>query len=253
MTPARSSAGDPARTLALLWRHEVPLPVRRGPRPGVDVDAVVDAALALADEQGLDAVTLRAVAERAGVPVMTLYTYVPGKAELLDCMVDRLRALQDADPAGPPGGGGWQARVEALARAERQLHLAHPWLVRVSTTRPVLGPGATAAYERGLRAFEGAGLDDVDRDAALTFVLGFVERCARLYADALDAARDSGEDDAGWWAGVAPDLAEAMGPARFPLAARVGTAAGQAHGAAYSAEHAFGWGLPRVIAGLGKR
>lgn len=254
MSTDRSSAGHPARTLALLWRHHTggtgAATTRRGPRPGLDVDAVVAAALELTDERGpsgLEALTMRAVAQRLGVSPMSLYTYVPGRAELLDCLVDHVHATRTWRE---PDGDGWRAAAEAVARDEHDLHLAHPWLVRVSTVRPVLGPGATAAYERGLRAFEGARLDDVERDAALTLLLGFVRECARLHTDALVATTNSGQDPAAWWADVGPALQQAMGPERFPLAARVGQAAGQAHGAAYDAGHAFAFGLPRVLDGI---
>lgn len=260
MASPRSSAGDPARTLALLWRHELDAPSRRGPRQSLDVDAVVDAAVVLADRHGLDAVTMRAVADAVGVSTMSLYTYVPGKAELLDCMLDRLQGSQvvtgyDAGDEGSDDGEGspaprWRDRVRVVAEGEWAMHQAHPWLGRVATTRPVLGPGALAAYEHGLRAFEGTGLDDVERDAALTLLTGFVARCAVLHADALSAAADSRTDDRAWWETVSPELAAVMAPSRFPLAARVGTAAGQAHGAAYDAHHAFAFGLPVVLDGL---
>src|SRR5688572_27806436 len=84
----RTGEGDPARTLALLWRRAER--GTRGPRPKLSVDAVVDAAIALADEAGLQAVSMRTLAGRLGVSAMTLYTYVPGKAELLDLMLDAL-------------------------------------------------------------------------------------------------------------------------------------------------------------------
>lgn len=252
MASQRSSAGDPARTLALLWRHHgataQDLPAgRRGPRPSLDVDDVVAAALDLADEVGLEALTMRAVADRLGVSAMSIYTYVPGKAEMVDCVIDHLHAgRQHSAPAAP----GWCEAARAVAVDEWAMHLAHPWLVRVATTRPVLGPGALASYECGLAAFEPTDLDDVTKDSALTLLLGFVRECARLHADAVDAARESGGDDNDWWAQVSPHLREAMGPARFPLAARIGGAAGAVHGGAFDAEHAFTFGLPRVLDGL---
>src|SRR5699024_884374 len=83
VTSDRTSAGVPARTLALLWRDASAVP-RKGPARRLEVDDVVGAAVALADADGLGAVTLRRVAERLGVATMTLYTYVPTKAELID-------------------------------------------------------------------------------------------------------------------------------------------------------------------------
>src|SRR5262249_25174996 len=82
---ARTGGGDPARTLQLLWRDPAAV-TRHGPRQGLTIDQVVAAATALADAEGLDAVTMRRVSGNLGVVPMTLYTYVPGKAELLDLM-----------------------------------------------------------------------------------------------------------------------------------------------------------------------
>ncbi|PZS39906.1 MAG: TetR family transcriptional regulator, partial [Pseudonocardiales bacterium] len=77
MSVQRSGAGDPARTLQLLWRDPAAVP-RHGPRQRLSIDAVVDAAIELADAESLDAVTMRRVAQTLGVVPMTLYTYVPG-------------------------------------------------------------------------------------------------------------------------------------------------------------------------------
>ncbi|HEV3294037.1 MAG TPA: TetR/AcrR family transcriptional regulator, partial [Streptosporangiaceae bacterium] len=88
MPTEHSSGGDPARTLQLLWREPGPADPRRGPRPGLSVERVTAAAIALADSDGLASVTMRAVAHALGVVPMSLYTYVPGKAELLDLMLD---------------------------------------------------------------------------------------------------------------------------------------------------------------------
>jgi AcrR family transcriptional regulator len=143
MPPDRSSAGDPARTLALLWRDADRRAPARGPRPGLSVDRVVDAAVELADRDGLAAVTVRRVAEALGIAPMSVYTYVPGKAELLDLMLDTVYARMDrADHGDRP----WRARVEAVARENLALYRRHPWVAAVSTVRPPLGPGLIAKY-----------------------------------------------------------------------------------------------------------
>ncbi|MGH1552145.1 TetR/AcrR family transcriptional regulator [Streptomyces sp. L7] len=84
-----SGSGDIDRTLELLW-DTGPRP-SRGPKPGLSVDRIVDAAIRIADEEGLDAVSMRRVATDLGTGAMSLYRYVPGKAELLDLMLDRVR------------------------------------------------------------------------------------------------------------------------------------------------------------------
>lgn len=248
MPTNRSSAGDPARTLELLWRQPGHAASQRGPRQTLTVDRVVEAAIGIADSNGLEAVTMRRVAQALHVAPMSLYTYVPGKAELLDLMLD---AVYTRMSRTEPAADQWRARLEAIADDNRALHELHPWVAAVSTGRPPLGPGLMAKYEHELRALDGLGLDDVEMDAALTFLLGFVGTCARGATDARAAQHESTMSDQQWWAANAPLLARVLDPARYPTAARVGTAAGVAHNAAYNPTHAYEFGLQRVLDGLG--
>ncbi len=242
----RTSAGDPARTLQLLWREAGAVP-RRGPRQGLTVDAVVDAATSLADAEGLEALTMRKVASALGVVAMTLYTYVPGKAELLDLMVDSAYArMERVSTAGSP----WRERVVAVALENRRLFEAHPWVARVSTVRPLLGPGQMGKYEHELNALDGIGLSDVEMDAALTYVLSFVQAWARSAADSAVAAAESALTDGEWWAASAPLLERVLAPGVYPLAGRVGSAVGAALGTAYEPGAAYEFGLGRVLDGL---
>ncbi|MBP0451392.1 TetR/AcrR family transcriptional regulator C-terminal domain-containing protein [Kitasatospora sp. RG8] len=248
MASERSSAGDPARTLALLWGVSAEeKPGRRGPRQAKSPAEIAAVAIALADAEGVDAVTMRRVAQELGVSPMALYTYVPGKAELLDLMLDTVYATM---PRTAPADEGWRARVTAVADDNRALHRAHPWVAGVSTSRPPLGPGVMAKYEYELRALEGTGLPDVELDSALTHLLGFVRTCALMAADERAAEQDSAMSDAQWWAANADLLARVFDPERYPVAARVGAAAGEAHGGAYSPDHAYAFGLARVLDGF---
>jgi AcrR family transcriptional regulator len=242
----RSGAGDPARTLQLLWRDPGAVP-RHGPRQGLSIDAVVDAAIDLADAESLEAVTMRRVARALGVVPMTLYTYVPGKAELLDLMLDTAYArMPRTDTSGQP----WRQRLAAIAAENRALFETHPWAATVSTIRPPLGPGQMAKYEHELSAFGGLGLDDVTVDDCLTYLLSFVQAYARATADARDIQHDSAIDDGQWWAANAPLLTRVFDEHAYPTAARVGAAAGAAHGSAYNPGHAYDFGLQRVLDGL---
>jgi AcrR family transcriptional regulator len=208
---------------------------------------VVRAATELADSESLAAVTMRRVAQVLGVAPMTLYTYLPGKAELLDLMLDAAYAqMPRTDTMGHP----WRHRLTAVAAENRALFEAHPWAATVSTIRPPLGPGQMAKYEHELSALEGLGLDDVEMDAALTHLLSFVQVCARNATAARIAQQNSAMDDEQWWAANAPLLARVLDADAYPIAARVGTAAGAAHGSAYSPEHAYQFGLHRVLDGL---
>lgn len=243
----RSSAGDPVRTLELLWREPGQGGSARGPKQKTTLDAVIAAALEIADTDGLDALTMRSVAAKLGLTPMATYTYVPGKAELLDLMLD---TVYQRMPRADLGGMPWRERVSVIAAGNRAMLEEHPWVAYLPTTRPPLGPGVAAKYDHELRAFDGLGLSDVEMDAALTYVLGFVTSVARIGIDTRRAAAASGQTDHEWWARAAPLLARVFDAERYPLAARVGEAAGQAHDSAYSAGHAYEFGLARMLDGL---
>src|SRR5690606_22499226 len=170
--------------IELLWRR-APAAPRRGPRKGLTVDAVVEAAIAIADAEGLEAVTMRRVAQSLGVAPMTLYTYVPAKAELIVLMLD---ALYAATPRTETDRRAWRERLAALARDNYAMYRAHPWAAAAAQNRPPLGPGQCAKYEHELRAFEGTGLDDLTVDDALAHLLAFVRTAA---ADAAAAEREA--------------------------------------------------------------
>lgn len=122
---------------------------------GLSVDDIVDTAISIADSRGLDAVTVRRVAQQLDVAPMTLYTYIPGKAELIDLMLDAADAAYAAMRRSAPAGTGWRARAAAVTDDNRALYAAHPWAATVSTARPPLGPGKLAKYEHELQAFTG--------------------------------------------------------------------------------------------------
>ena len=208
---------------------------------------VVERAVALADEHGLERLTMRAVAAALGVSVMALYTYVPGKPELLDCMLDDVYRRMRRPPWKP---APWRSRVRAVADANLALCRSHPWLASVGTSRPPLGPGLMAKYEHELRAFDGLGLDDVTVDDCLTLVLTFVHAAARAEVAARRSALDSAMSDQQWWAANAPLLSRVFDETAYPTAARVGTAAGAAHGSAYDPDHGYAFGLDRVLDGI---
>ena len=90
-------------------------------------------------------------------------------------------------------------------------------------------------------------------DAALTHLLTFVQAWARAAADAEATRRDTAMDEEQWWAASGPLLEKVLDPGAYPLAARVGTAAGTAHRAAYDPHHAYDFGLQTILDGLTAR
>lgn len=248
MTENSTGRGEPSRTLALLWGEPADMPKRKGPARSVTVEQVVGAALGLADEHGLAAITMRAVAMRVGVSTMSVYTYVPGKPELLDLMVDSCYAGMTRTPWGRRG---WRRRLVAIADANRELLTTHPWLTEVAAlSRPPLGPGVMAKYEHELAAFDDTGLSDVDTDAALTYLLGFVQSHCRSAHDASRSTTDTAMSDAEWWAANQSVLARAFDAESYPRAVRIGSAAGESQGSAWAADRAWEFGLARTLDGL---
>jgi hypothetical protein len=107
-----------------------------------------------------------------------------------------------------------------------------------------------AKYEHELQALADSGLDDVETDAALTFLLDFVRSSAVAAHEAVTARDESGMTDEQWWEANGPLLARVLDADAYPTAARVGSAAGAAQGGAYSPDHAWEFGLERVLDGL---
>ncbi|WP_238016425.1 TetR/AcrR family transcriptional regulator [Dactylosporangium sp. AC04546] len=243
-TEEYSGSGDPRRSIELLWGTG-PAP-KRGPKPKFTVAGIVAVAVSLADGEGLPAVSMRRVAEQLGVTAMSLYTYVPSKAELLDVMVDTVSA--EAVPAAF-ATSGWRDRLHEVARNNWELYRRHPWLLQVATTRPVLGPNVIAKYDFELRAFDGAGLSDVHTDMLLTLVLNYVAGAARAVVQADRAEARTGMTEEEWWSNYAPLLGEVLDPERWPTAARVGQAAGEEYGAG-DPLRAYEFGLQRVLDGI---
>ncbi|MER7168425.1 TetR/AcrR family transcriptional regulator [Micromonospora sp. NPDC000207] len=244
MAGDRRTVVDPARSLALLWRTREP--VSRGARPPLSVDRIVRQGIDIADAEGLDAVTMRRVGEALGVGTMSVYTYVPGKTELVNVMIDTVYA----ETARPADLTGWRVRLEQIARENWALYRRHPWLLRAETARPVLGPHLLAKYDYELTAVDAIGLTDVEMDGVLTLLLGHVRSAARAAVDQSELERETGLTEGQWWQAHAPWLELFAAGGGYPTAARVGTAAGQAYGAAYSPEHAFEFGLHRVLDGI---
>jgi AcrR family transcriptional regulator len=97
---------------------------------------ILDAALELADDKGLEAVSMRALAERTGVTPMALYPHVGSKSALLDGMLGRVIGRMVADEGPPDSGADWRERLRLLMRGARQLAHRHPWAAALAFSRP---------------------------------------------------------------------------------------------------------------------
>ena len=170
--------------LDLLWgRRERG---KRGPRPGLSADAIVEAAVRVADAEGLEAISMARVAAELGVTTMALYRYVASKDELLQLMFD-------ASALGAESlvieGDGWRSRLRAWAIIQRDMLDRHPWITQMPMPAPPLAPNSLHFVERALQALDGTGLAGAEKMRVIGLLASYSLSEARM---ANDAARAGG-------------------------------------------------------------
>jgi AcrR family transcriptional regulator len=189
--PASESAAEekiqlPAG-LDLLWgRREAG---KRGPRPGLSADAIVDAAIRLADADGLEGVSMARVAAELGFTTMSLYRYVASKEELLQLM-------WNGSARGAEGlvleGDGWRAKLRNWAIVQRDMLDRHPWLTQMPMAAPPMAPNSMVFVELGLGAMDGTALADADKLRVIGLISSFTLSEARMANDERRAAQEQG-------------------------------------------------------------
>jgi AcrR family transcriptional regulator len=162
--------------IGLLWGG--PKPRSRGPKPAHTLDDLLDTAIALADKEGLEAVSMQRVAEQMHFTKMAVYRYVPGRPELVALMTDRALGL----PPGDMLAGTWRSRIEAWALAVFEVFLRHPWGVQATMGPRVIGPNETAWMELGLAGLAESGLSGGERLDVLGVTAGHLRSIAQLAA-----------------------------------------------------------------------
>ena len=174
----------PARTP--IWGE--PEPGSR--RPSVTREQIAQAALQIADADGLDAVSMRRVAAELGVGTMTLYHYVRTKDDLYQLMGDSLMGeLRVPDDAIDPVD--WRSSITAIARASRNVFRNHPWMIKAMDQGGEIGPNGFRHFEQSVAAVEGTGLDPAGKLQFVAIVddlvFGFALRSAM---EELELAND---------------------------------------------------------------
>lgn len=158
---------DLPRYLQLLWGREPQ--GRRGPKPGRTIEEIGAAAVAIADRDGLDAVSMKSVAGSLGLTTMSLYRYVDSKDELGAVMLDVALGAPELDY----GRKGWRARIAMWAKQIAARRRAHPWTVEIVLTSPPLTPNSVAWMEAGLAAFDSTPLTSQQRFSAMLAIDGW--------------------------------------------------------------------------------
>jgi AcrR family transcriptional regulator len=204
--------------IGTVW--ERPEPVARPAPAPLSRDAIVRAAIAIADTEGLASVSLRKVGAALDAGPMRLYGYMATKEELLDLMVDAVYA-EIALAAGKPRS--WRGVLRATANAIRQAAHRHPWFADLLGGRPHQGPNALAYLERLLAALDAVpGLSEGGAmlQAAKT-INAYVTGAVRSEASERRAERESGMDKAAWQAASWPTLRRLIATGEFPMLAKV--------------------------------
>jgi len=161
----------------------------KGPKRGLSLPRIVDAAVAIADTDGLQTVSMGRVATDLGAATMSLYRYVAAKDELLMLMVD---AVFETPPTVPDPGEGWRAGLSRWAWAELAVLRRHPWVLRVPLSGPPLTPYQIGWMDRGLAVLQDTGLPEDEKLSTIMLLSGFVRTTALQDADIADAATKSG-------------------------------------------------------------
>jgi AcrR family transcriptional regulator len=203
---------------ALIWERPEPLS-RPTPSP-LSREAIVRAAIGLADADGLVAVSLRKVGAVLDAGPMRLYGYLSTKEELLDLMVDE---VYGEIPLPGPDAGDWRAKLADISVRTRAVARRHEWFTELLSGRPQLGPNALAHLEAGLAAFEGVpGFANIDRALrAYGTVRGYVIGSISAELAERRAERASGLDEQQWQARSTPYLLRMLETGRYPNLYRV--------------------------------
>ncbi|MEU5047583.1 TetR/AcrR family transcriptional regulator [Streptomyces griseorubiginosus] len=210
----------------------------RPPRPvPLDRERIVAAAVALADEGGLEAVSLRKVAARLNAGPMRLYGFIATKEELFDLMMDEVQA--EILPEERPGD--WREALSGLAHRTRRAALRHEWLADLLGGRPSLGPNGLAVTESTLAALEGlAHIDTVMR--AVETVSSYFTGAIRREIANLRAERATGLSKREWQRASGPHVTKMLATGRFPALSKA-----VYDGTHVDAETSFATGLEWVL------
>lgn len=172
-------------TVRLLWGpHPKP---SRGPKPALSLERITAAGVGIADAEGLGAVSMQRVAGELDFTKMSLYRYVPGKAELVALMVEAAVG-EPPHPAGVGGSGGWRERLDTWTRRLSTRFLRHPWLVEATIGARTMGPHELAWMEQVLTALDGTGLTGPERMDTAVVLTGHVRNLAQQAHAAGSAA-----------------------------------------------------------------
>jgi AcrR family transcriptional regulator len=227
----------------VIWDR--PERAARGPAPSLSREEITAAAIALADREGIESVSMRTLAVQLGVGAASLYRYVDRKDELIDLMVDEVMG----DDLQFEVKGDWRNVLRSFARELRAMTLRHPWVAIHGAGRRNLGPNTAWRYEQVLGAIDGLGLEIDDMLVMVETLDAFIRGRALDELSEQESARGSGLDREEWMQVQLPYIESLVKSGHYPLLTRVVLDARAPHDPD-RLEHSFDAGLERVLDGL---
>ena len=207
-------------------------------RPRLSRERVLAGAIAVADEAGLAALTIRSLAQRLGVKPMSVYYYVANKDEILDGLVD----LVFSEIELPTPGGDWRAEMERRAHSARRVLRSHPWAIGLMESRSSPGPATLRHHDAVIATLRGAGFSQELTAHAYalldSYTYGFALQEVGLPFEGSDSVGD-----------VAGPIMERFSTGEYPHLVEMATDYYLRPGYDFGDE--FGWGLGLILDGLG--
>jgi len=215
--PATAARHEKQATVAgPVWMRQTP------PKPErLTLEAILRTAIALADTEGLDAVSVRRIAAALHARPMSLYTFVSSKDDLVELMVDEVMGelLLDHIP------DDWQEALRAIARHTRAVGASHPWLITAISQRPPIGPNALRHMDQSLAAIASLGPDTARATSLLLAVDMLTIGYAALALAELQMRHRQGLTDSEWRASTESYFARLVGSESHPHLASLGSPA----------------------------
>jgi AcrR family transcriptional regulator len=211
-----------------------------GPKPAYSRAQITEAAIRIADAEGLEAATMRRIAAEIGAGAMSLYRYVPSRDDLIELMADRL--MGEIDVTGMPSGD-WRADLTRYADGMRGMWLRHPWIATVHRALPSFGPNQLLLIERGMGALDSH--VSIDQNLGLMAMLnGYIEAAVRDEISWAEEVRRSGLSESEWMARSSPRIHQLVHSGEYPIFTKIVMEARQPH---LSRDDQFRYGLERIL------
>ncbi|TCC45417.1 TetR/AcrR family transcriptional regulator [Kribbella pittospori] len=212
----------------------------RGPKPVYSRAQITEAAIRIADAEGLEAATMRRIAADIGAGAMSLYRYVPSREDLVDLMADQV--MGEIDVTGMPSGD-WRADLTRYADGLRAMWMRHPWIASVQRSLPTFGPNQLLLIERLMGVLDA--FVPIDENLDLVALLNsYVESTVREEISTARKVRRSGLSESEWMARSHSYVDRLVKSGEYPIFTKIVMEARQPH---LSRDDQFRHGLQRVL------